>query len=64
MAESKKPLLRPMRLIIFEAKTVNTALPTIIIAVGRVERATIGVIRDPIIPLRNIVIGAAVKLKT
>ena len=55
-----KPFCLPIILIIFDAIIVELAKPTTIMAVGRVDKDTIGVRVDPIIPLRKIVTGAAV----
>lgn len=57
-----KPFFLPIMLIIFDANIVNMAIPMIIIEVGSVDNIFIGVNIAPIIPLKNIVIGAAVKL--
>ena len=51
-------------LIIFAAKIVNTAVPTIERDVGNVARDAIGDIFNPTIPLIKTVIGGAVKENT
>ena len=59
-----KPFFLPILLIIFAAKIVNTAVPTIESEVGNVARDAIGEIFSPTIPLIKTVIGGAVKEKT
>jgi hypothetical protein len=51
-------------LIIFAAKIVNTAVPTIERDVGNVARDAIGDIFNPTIPLIKTVIGGAVNENT
>ena len=58
-----KPSFLPIKLITFVAKIAPTAIPTTDIDIGNVESDFKGLIWDPIIPLKNTVIGAAVKLK-
>ena len=63
-AAKTKPNLRPILLIILAAKIVKIAVPTTYKAVGNVAKDFIEVISDPIIPLKNTVIVAAVNPKT
>jgi hypothetical protein len=58
------PFFLPILLIIFAAKIVNTAVPTIERDVGNVAREAIGDIFNPTIPLIKTVIGGAVKENT
>ena len=58
-----KPAFLPIKLINLVAKIAPTAIPTTDIDIGKVESYLIGLICEPIIPLKNTVIGAAVKLK-
>ena len=58
-----KPAFLPIKLIILVAITAPIAIPTTDIDIGKVESDIIGLICDPIIPLKNTVIGAAAKLK-
>ena len=58
-----KPSFLPVILITFVAKIAPTAMPTTDIDIGSVESDFKGLIWDPMIPLKNTVTGAAVKLK-
>ena len=58
-----KPAFLPIKLIILVDITAPIAIPTTEIDIGNVDRDITGLICDPIIPLRNTVIGAAAKLK-
>ena len=53
----------PIKLMTFVAKIAPIAIPTTEIDIGNVESDFRGLICDPIIPLKNTVTGAAVKLK-
>ena len=57
-----KPCFRPIMLINLDATTAPIAIPTTEIDIGRVDKDFNGLIWDPIIPLKNTVTGAAVKL--
>ena len=58
-----KPFFLPVILIIFEAAIMKIAVPTIDNDMGKVDNDLIGLMLDPIIPLKKTVTGAAVKLK-
>tara|TARA_B110000046_G_C12673529_1_gene265528 strand:+ start:76 stop:315 length:240 start_codon:yes stop_codon:yes gene_type:complete len=55
------PLFLPILLIIFAAKILNTAVPTIDSEVGKVATELMGDNFKPTIPLIKTVIGGAVK---
>ena len=59
-----KPFFLPIKLISFEAIIEPIAIPMMEIDIGKVAKDFIGLIWDPIIPLKKTVTGAAVKLKT
>ena len=59
-----KPNLRPILLIICAAKKVKIAVPTTDKATGNVDKDSIVVICDPIIPPKKTVIVAFVNPKT
>ena len=58
-----KPYFLPRKLITLVAIIAPIAIPTTEIDIGRVAKDLIGLIFEPIIPLKKTVIGAAVKLK-
>ncbi len=58
-----KPSFLPIMLINLEAITAPIAIPSTEIDIGKVDKDFSGLICDPIIPLKNTVTGAAVKLK-
>ena len=58
-----KPTFRPVMLINLDANIAPIAIPTTEIDIGKVDKDFSGLICDPIIPLKNTVTGAAVKLK-
>ena len=57
------PAFLPIKLITLVARIAPTAMPTTDIDIGKVESDFKGLICEPIIPLKNTVTGAAVKLK-
>ena len=57
------PAFLPIILITLEAKIEPIAIPTIDTDIGKVASDLIGLICEPIIPLKKTVMGAAVKLK-
>tara|TARA_B100000131_G_C17931391_1_gene538482 strand:+ start:620 stop:802 length:183 start_codon:yes stop_codon:yes gene_type:complete len=58
-----KPFFLPILLIIFAAKKVNEAVPTIANDIGSVDRELIGEILNPIIELKKTITGGAVNEK-
>ena len=58
-----KPYFLPIKLITLVAIIAPMAIPTTDIDIGKVAKDLTGLIWDPIIPLKNTVTGAAVKLK-
>ena len=58
MDDNIKPFFLPVILIILEAAIIKKAVPTIDNDIGKVDKDLIGVILDPIIPLKNTVTGA------
>ena len=58
-----KPFFLPVILIILEATIIKRAVPTIDNDIGKVDKDLIGLILEPIIPLKKTVTGAAVKAK-
>ena len=58
MDENIKPFLLPVMLIILEAAIMKRAVPTIDKDIGKVDKDLIGLILDPIIPLKKTVTGA------
>ena len=58
-----KPAFLPIKLITLVEMIAPTAIPTTDIDIGKVESDFKGLIWEPIIPLKNTVTGAAVKLK-
>ena len=58
-----KPVFLPVILINLDAITAPIAIPTTEIDIGNVDSDLMGLIWDPIIPLKKTVTGAAVKLK-
>jgi len=58
-----KPYFLPYKSIALDAIIAPIAIPTTEIDIGKVDKDFIGLIWDPIIPLKNTVTGAAVKLK-
>ena len=57
------PFFLPIALMTLEAKIEPIAMPTIDTDIGKVASDFIGLICEPIIPLKKTVMGAAVKLK-
>ena len=53
-----KPFFLPVMLIIFEATIIKIAVPTIDNDIGKVDNDLIGLMLDPIIPLKKTVTGA------
>ena len=58
MDESINPFFLPVMLIILEAAIIKRAVPTIDNDIGKVDKDLIGLILDPIIPLKKTVTGA------
>ncbi len=58
MDDNMKPFFLPVMLIIFEATIIKIAVPTIDNDIGKVDKDLIGLMLDPIIPLKNTVTGA------
>ena len=58
MDESINPFFLPVMLIILEATIIKRAVPTIDNDIGKVDKDLIGLMLDPIIPLKNTVTGA------
>ena len=58
MDESINPFFLPVMLIILEAAIIKRAVPTIDNDIGKVDKDLIGLMLDPIIPLKNTVTGA------
>ena len=58
-----KPFFLPVILIILEATIIKRAVPTIDNDIGKVDKDLIGLILEPIIPLKKTVTGAAVNAK-
>ena len=58
MDDNIKPFFLPVILIILEAAIIKRAVPTIDNDIGRVDKDLIGLMLDPIIPLKNTVTGA------
>ena len=58
MDESINPFFLPVMLIILEAAIIKMAVPTIDNDIGKVDKDLIGLILDPIIPLKKTVTGA------
>ena len=57
------PDFLPIKLMTLVAKIAPIAIPTTDIDIGKVESDFNGLICEPMIPLKNTVTGAAVKLK-
>ena len=53
-----KPFFLPVILIILEATIIKRAVPTIDNDIGKVDKDLIGLILEPIIPLKKTVTGA------
>ena len=53
-----KPFFLPVILIILEATIIKRAVPTIDNDIGKVDKELIGLILEPIIPLKKTVTGA------
>jgi len=62
-AEVIKPNFLPLILIKYEAKILPKEVPIIIKAIGKVAKDLISIIEEPMIALKNTVIGADVKEK-
>ena len=58
MDESINPFFLPVILIILEAAIIKMAVPTIDNDIGKVDKDLIGLMLDPIIPLKKTVTGA------
>ena len=58
MDESINPFFLPVMLIILEAAFIKIAVPTIDNDIGKVDKDLIGLMLDPIIPLKKTVTGA------
>ena len=58
MDESINPFFLPIILIILEAAIIKMAVPTIDKDIGKVDKDLIGLMLDPIIPLKKTVTGA------
>ena len=58
MDDNIKPFFLPVMLIILEATIIKRAVPTIDNDIGKVDKDLIGLMLDPIIPLKNTVTGA------
>ena len=58
MDDNMKPFFLPVMLIILEAAIIKRAVPTIDNDIGKVDKDLIGLMLDPIIPLKNTVTGA------
>ena len=58
MDESINPFFLPVMLIILEAAIIKMAVPTIDNDIGNVDKDLIGLMLDPIIPLKKTVTGA------
>ena len=58
MDDNIKPFFLPVILIILEAAIIKMAVPTIDNDIGKVDKDLIGLMLDPIIPLKNTVTGA------
>ena len=58
MDDNIKPFFLPVMLIILEAAIMKRAVPTIDKDIGKVDKDLIGLILDPIIPLKKTVTGA------
>ena len=58
MDDNIKPFFLPVILIILEAAIIKRAVPTIDNDIGKVDKDLIGLMLDPIIPLKNTVTGA------
>ena len=58
MDDNIKPFFLPEILIILEAAIIKRAVPTIDNDIGKVDKDLIGLMLDPIIPLKNTVTGA------
>ena len=58
MDESINPFFLPVILIILEAAIIKMAVPTIDKDMGKVDKDLIGLMLDPIIPLKKTVTGA------
>ena len=58
MDESINPFFLPVILIILEATIIKRAVPTIDNDIGKVDKDLIGLILEPIIPLKKTVTGA------
>ena len=58
MDDNIKPFFLPVILIILEAAIIKRAVPTIDNDIGKVDKDLIGLMLEPIIPLKNTVTGA------
>ena len=58
MDESINPFFLPVMLIILEAAIIKMDVPTIDNDIGKVDKDLIGLMLDPIIPLKKTVTGA------
>ena len=58
MDDNIKPFFLPVMLIILEATIIKRAVPTIDNDIGKVDKDLIGLMLDPIIPLKKTVTGA------
>ena len=58
MDDNINPFFLPVILIILEAAIIKMAVPTIDNDIGKVDKDLIGLILDPIIPLKKTVTGA------
>ena len=58
MDDNINPFFLPVILIILEAAIIKMAVPTIDKDMGKVDKDLIGLILDPIIPLKKTVTGA------
>ena len=58
MDDNIKPFFLPVILIILEAAIIKRAVPTIDKDIGKVDKDLIGLMLEPIIPLKNTVTGA------
>ena len=58
MDDNIKPFFLPVIVIILEATIIKRAVPTIDNDIGKVDKDLIGLMLEPIIPLKNTVTGA------
>ena len=58
MDDNINPFFLPVILIILEAAIIKRAVPTIDNDIGKVDKDLIGLMLEPIIPLKNTVTGA------